>query len=263
MNERQRAYIDLAVTLTWREMIVRYKRSLFGVLWALADPALNVVVYLLVFGVVLDAGRGVANYPLFTLAGMLAWLFFSASLEQSASTLLEHAPLIRKMAFPTELLVVGVVIARGVTLLIGLALALALAAIAPLGGLAAPAWERLPYVALGVVLLLLFTLGIALVVAAVGLIFGDAQFLVRFGLRVAFYACPIVYPLARIPEVARPLYELNPLVATLWCFQAFSDPRLPPPSANAWASSIACALIAALAGWWSFGRLKNVVAELV
>ena len=128
------AYLNLATTLAWREIVVRYKRSAFGVVWALADPMLHAVVYLVVFGQILDAGRGVAGYPLFMLLGVLAWIFFSTSVDNAAGVLLEHAPLIRKLAFPTELLVTAVVVSRLATFLTGIAIAVVLAFIMSLVG---------------------------------------------------------------------------------------------------------------------------------
>src|SRR5688500_3959596 len=100
MSERFTAYRDLAFTLTWREITVRYKRSVAGVVWALAEPALNVAVYAVVFGAFLGAGTGVHSYPLFALFGVLPWLFFSTTVDHATNTLLEHAPLVRKVKFP-------------------------------------------------------------------------------------------------------------------------------------------------------------------
>ena len=263
MTRSIRSYLELAQTLTVREIIVRYKRSAFGVVWALADPALHVVVYLLTFGAILDAGRGVASYPLFTLLGVLPWLFFSTTLDHSAGVLIEHALLIRKLSFPTELLVISVAISRLTTLLIGVLLTLAVAVVLGLAGSAHPAWERAPFVLVGLVLLTMFAIGLSLVAAAVGVVFGDAQFLVRFALRIGFFACPIVYPITRVPDLARPLYELNPLVGMLWCFQGVSDASLQAPSMTSWLAAVAGAVGGVAAGWLVFSRLRGVVAELV
>ena len=85
------AHRELAMALLWRELVVRYKRSVLGIFWALAEPVFVVCVYVVVFGGFLGAGQKVESYPVFALFGVLPWLFFSSTLEESSSTLLEHA----------------------------------------------------------------------------------------------------------------------------------------------------------------------------
>lgn len=242
---------------------MRYKRSALGVLWALADPALHVAVYLVTFGAILDADRGVSNYPIFTLMGVLVWLFFSMTLDQAASVILEHSLLIRKIAFPTELLVVSVVASRLTSLLVGLALSLLAAILCQVAGVMDLDWSGLPFLLVGFVLLLPLTVGLALAASALGVIFGDAQFIVRFALRIGFFACPIVYPLTRVPAAARAFYELNPLVGVLWCFRRFADPVATPLSWQSWTAAVGGATVAFAGGWFLFRRLRSTVAELV
>lgn len=260
---RLHSLFDLAVMLSWREFVVRYKRSILGVGWALADPVLHVAIYLLVFSVILDADRGVANYPMFTLLGVLAWLFFSMTLDHASGVLLEHAALIRKLAFPTELLVGSVVLSRLSSLLAGLALALVTAGAMSAFTATSIAWHRAPWLLLGIVLLVALTAGLALIVGSLGVIFGDAQFLVRFVLRIGFFACPIVYPMARVPEAARAFFELNPLVGILWCFQTLADSGAAPPSSAGWLASTLGSFASLACGLFLFRRLRGHVAELV
>jgi ABC-type polysaccharide/polyol phosphate export permease len=263
MTEGTRRFIDLATTLVWRELLVRYKRSVFGVLWALIDPAFQVVVYLVVFGGVLGAGRDLDGYAIFTAMGVLPWLFFSVGSEQSAGALVEHGSLIRKIAFPHEVLIVAALASRMTSLLLGLAVVLVVAAAAHLAGVNTPNWSALPWAAVGLVLLTAVTAGFGFAASALQVVFGDVLFLVRFGLRLGFYACPVVYPLSRVPDSVRPLYELNPLVAVVWCFQAFSGENVPAPGIIGWTSAIVGAALALVVGWAVFRRLKGTVAELV
>lgn len=212
---------DLAVTFVWREIAVRYKRSWLGLVWALAEPLVNVVVYALVFGFVLGARNLVDSYPLFVVFGVLPWSFFAGTVEHSGNALIEYAPLLRKIAFRRELIVIGVVVARFSTLLVGLVLAFAWAALWTARG-ARLAWEFAPLVPIGCVLLLLLTVGTSLVVSCLQVILGDTAFLTRFALRLGFYAVPIIYPLSRVPAGFRTVYELNPLVGILALFNGIA-----------------------------------------
>jgi ABC-2 type transport system permease protein len=177
--------------------------------------------------------------------------------------LLEHAPLIRKTYFPREILVGSVVFSRLTTLGITLALALALGALQGATSDAEVAWSRAPLMLAGLVLLVSLTLGLSLVVAAFNVVLRDVSFLVRFALRLGFYACPIVYPVARVPEAVRPLYDLNPLVGILHLFQAVSDASLPMPSSFALASACVGSVVTLALGLVLFRRLEPTVADLL
>jgi ABC-type polysaccharide/polyol phosphate export permease len=256
------AHRELAIALTVRELTVRYKRSLLGLGWAIAEPLFVVAVYVAVFGFVLRAGEGLTNYPLFTLMGLLPWLFLSATLEQSATVLMEHAPLIRKVYFPREILVGTVVVSRLSTLLVCISLAFLIAL--SLAATGAPiAWARAPLVLVGIALVTCGAFGLSLALAAMNVVLRDTSFLVRFALRIGFYACPIVYPLALVPAAARPIYDVNPLVGILWFFQAMSDAALAPPSDTAIASALLGPLIALVLGFFVFRRLEPAVADLL
>lgn len=258
-----RSYIDLARTLTWREVVVRFKRSYLGIVWALFDPAAHVIIYVAVFGAVLDAGRGLQSYALYTVLGVLPWLFLSMTVEQASGVLLEHANLIRKIAFPFELLVVAVVLSRLTSMLVGLLVAFLFAVGLEVSGGASISWASLVWLPLGLAPLLVIVAGLALASSALQVVFADAQFLIRFALRVFFYACPIIYPITRVPTRFQGVFELNPLVAILWCFQALSDPSLPPPSMVSWLAALVGTLLFGAGGWALFSRLRRTVAELV
>jgi lipopolysaccharide transport system permease protein len=253
---------ELAYALAHRELVVRYKRSVLGVVWALAEPLLVVVVYVTIFGVVLHANQGIANYALFTLSGLLPWMYLQSTLEQSGGTLLEHATLIRKVYFPRELLVLSVVLSRAATLVIGIALSLLFAAAQTIGG-AEVAWERIWLLVPGLVAVVAIVVGTSLALAAVQVILRDTLFITRFVLRLAFYACPIVYPATLVPQQLRFFYELNPLVGILFCFQAFTDRGVPVPSSTGIASAVLLPTIVFFAGWLVFRRLEPTVSDLL
>ncbi|MDP2342947.1 MAG: ABC transporter permease [Deltaproteobacteria bacterium] len=253
--------VDLAQVLIWRELTLRYKRSWLGVAWALAEPMMNVVVYVLIFGFVLGARDTVESYPLFIVFGVLPWLFFSTSVDSASTALLDHAPLVRKIAFQRELLVISVVIARFTTLLLGLALAFAWAGLWTVRG-AVLHWPSAPLVLLGCVLIVAVTVGLGLGTAALQVILRDTGFLVRFALRLGFYACPIIYPVSRVPEGLRSVYELNPLVGILGCFHSIAADET-HPSALALTSAVVGAALIFFGGVALFRKSQPTVSDLI
>jgi ABC-type polysaccharide/polyol phosphate export permease len=252
------AHRDLGRILAWRELVVRYKRSALGIVWALGEPLVLVVVYTAVFGYILGARTGLDSYVLFALFGVLPWTFFASTLEQSAIVLLEHAPIIKKAYFPRELLTLSVVLSRLTTLGLGLALGLIAAVLfADLDP------SRLWALPVGVVVLAALTSGLGAVLGALQVLLRDVQFLTRFALRLLFFACPVVYPVARVPAEARPLYDLNPMVAVLWFFQTAVEPTVPMPSTRAWLSLAVVLILIPIGGWVLFRRLQWRVADLL
>jgi ABC-type polysaccharide/polyol phosphate export permease len=253
--------LELAAVFVWRELAVRYKRSWLGLVWALAEPLVNVAVYALVFGFVLGARELVDSYPLFVVFGVLPWTFFAGTVESSGYALLDYAPLLRKVTFRRELIVVGVVLARFSTLLVGLVLAFAWAAVWAVRG-AHVSWEHAPLVLVGCGLLLVFTLGASLIVSCVQVLFGDTAFLTRFGLRLGFYAVPVIYPLSRVPDGVRNLYELNPLVGILALFNGIGS-GVAVSSPTGLASAVVGAVVVGVGGYWFFLRAQPAVSEVL
>ena len=90
-------YRELIGFLAWRDIMAQYKQAVFGVAWAVVRPVSSVLVYTLVFGKVAKLSSSGLPYPLFTLCGVVAWNFFSASLSQSTVSLLGNANLLTKV----------------------------------------------------------------------------------------------------------------------------------------------------------------------
>jgi ABC-type polysaccharide/polyol phosphate export permease len=245
--------------LAWRELVVRYKRSVLGVAWALVEPAAMAFVYVAVFGYVLNAGAGLSNFALFILAGVLPWGFFSVTLEQASGTFLQYDAVIKKVYFPRELLVAAVVFSRLTTLFAGLGvLAVATAVVSDPGTLAP---ERLWFMPLGILAFTGVLFGLGLVFCALQVVLRDVSFLLRFAMRILFYASPVVYPVTRVPEWARDVYDLNPLVGLLWTFQASLDSALASPSNTAVVSALVFSLVVPVGGWALFRRIQWRVVD--
>jgi ABC-type polysaccharide/polyol phosphate export permease len=257
------AFRELGIVLAWREIVVRYKRSVLGIFWALGEPLVMIAVYVAVFGVFLDVGGdAVENYAVFAMFGVLAWTFFSTTLERCSTTFLDYTPFYKKAYFPRELLVVAVLVSRLTSLIAGLALGLGAVAIVPVWR-ESVVWVRLPWFLVGILGLSVMCFGLGVFLAGLNALFRDTSFITRFGLRLAFYACPVVYPLGRVSTDVQRWLELNPLVALLWTFQGFADARVGEPSAASVISAVAACLVCGIGGWWAFRRVQWRVADVL
>ena len=211
-------YRDLIRTCVWRELRLRFSGSTLGVLWPLVHPLFLFGIYYFVFAELLGLRMpgalrgGGAALGLWMFTGTLVWTNFADSVHRSTSCLVDQRNLIEKLAFPSQVLPLNIVLANLVTLSVA---ALALVSVIALTGLwALPTWQLLW---LPVILLFqaLFTTGLGLLCAALHVFLRDTQQLVGIALGLAMFLTPVFWvPSAQaIPGIERwlPLIELNPL----------------------------------------------------
>ena len=186
-------YRELFSNLFQRELRVKYKGSLLGVAWSLANPLVLMGIYVLVFSQLWRVTT-IAHYPLFLLAGLTVWIFFSASLESAARSMLDSAELIKKVRFPRQLVAFSVVATQLVTFVAMLAV-LIVVNVALLPRTRDTIWLAVPLAALVVALVA----GVALAVASINVVFRDVEHLVGAVLLPWFFLTPILYRLEELP----------------------------------------------------------------
>jgi lipopolysaccharide transport system permease protein len=197
-------FFDVILTLVERELRIRYKGSLLGVLWAVLSPLGTVLILRILFGTILDLG--IPNYAAFIYSGLLPWTWFQAAVYTSAATLNDNRDLVRKPFFPRQLLP-GVVTATNFILYL-LALPVMFVLLALDGLPLTPALVLLPLVWAS---LAIFTLAVSIWVAAFGVLARDIQHLLGVLMLLWFYLTPIFYDLERIGPVYSRWLMLNPL----------------------------------------------------
>jgi ABC-type polysaccharide/polyol phosphate export permease len=180
-------YGDLFLNLFRRELRVKYRGSVLGLGWTLVLPLALMAVYTVVFSVLLGA-VSIDHYPLFLLSGLVTWVFFQGALQSSCTSLLGQASLVKQVRFPRQLLPFAVVGTNAVTLVVMLAV------LVPVNLIFIPEtrttfWAGLPLV-LGLVAL---AGGIALVLAAVTVVFRDVEHLLTAILLPWFFLTPVFY----------------------------------------------------------------------
>jgi len=242
-----------------RDLRSRYAGSILGLVWAFATPILWMFLYTLVFSVILrvQAPPGFAGFPEFLLAGLLPFLAFQEGVSRSATALLDSAAMVKKTVFPTETLVLSVVLAAIANQLI--AFCAFTAYVAAVGHLRLP-WLLLAFPALAVQAALTFGLGC--LVATVATFVRDAVPVVGIVLTVVFYATPVVYPAEMVPEKLRFVVEANPLAHLVgWYRDAFTLHRLPEAGSVLFTSLFAAAAVAG--GLTLFRRARPHFADLI
>lgn len=206
-------YRALVRNLVLKELTLKYRGSILGVAWSLANPALLLVVYTLAFRHVLRVP--VPHYPFFLLVALLPWTFFATAATASTGAIVTNGSLLRKAAFPREALPISTVLFAFAQLLLALAVFLPAMAFASGPGLK---WTA---VLLGPLLLLhvAFTIGIALLLAALTTAWRDIAHFTEVGLVFLFWLTPIVYPADMVPGTWRGALALSPPAAFAAAYQ--------------------------------------------
>ncbi|MEA2600399.1 MAG: lipopolysaccharide transport system permease protein [Acidobacteriota bacterium] len=255
-------YRGLLATLTSRELKARYRGSVLGFLWSLANPLLLLAVYTFVFSVVFKArSQGADPYALFLVSGLFPWIWTSASTLEGAMSLVANSGLIRKAVFPAELLPLVAVLSNLVHFLFALPIVIT-ALVAgrllgfPVGGVSILV---LPLI---ILIHLPLVAGLALGFSALTVHFKDVRDLLANLLTLMFFLTPILFPLASIRHLA-PVWwavRLNPFTPYILAYQeTLFWGRIPEPML--WVQMGAVSLVA-----WSFGaglfeRLRETLVE--
>ena len=187
-------YRELFGSLFRRDLRARYKGSMLGVAWSLANPLLLMAIYLLVFSVLLNAVSNVDHYPLYLLSGLAVWVFFSTSLQSASRSMVDYSELIRKVRFPRQLVAFSTVatqlVAFGAMLLVLFVVDL----------IVLPRVRGVFLVAIPIAVLIVgFVIGLALAVASANVVFRDVEHLIQAVLLPWFFLTPILYSIDKLP----------------------------------------------------------------
>ena len=217
-------YRELFQVLAWRDLSVRYKQTVIGVLWALIRPLLTMVVFTIIFGRIAQLpSDGSTPYPLMVFAGMLPWTFFSTGLADASNSLVNSANLIGKVYFPRLIVPTAAVVVAFVDFLITFAILAALF----MWYQFLPSWHMI-YLPLFVILAFLASMGPALWITALNVQYRDFRFIIPFIVQFGLYVSPVGFSSSVVPEQWRLLYSLNPMVGVIdgfrWCILGGQSP---------------------------------------
>jgi lipopolysaccharide transport system permease protein len=210
-------YRELFRVLAWRDLAVRYRQTVIGVLWALIRPLLTMLVFTIIFGQIARLPPdGTAPYPLMVFAGILPWTFFSSGLSEASNSLINNANLISKVYFPRLIVPMATVVVAFVDFLISFFILVLLMAWYHF----LPDW-RILVLPIFVLLAFFASVGPALWITALNVKYRDFRYVIPFIVQFGLYVSPVGFSSNVVPEQWRLLYSLNPMVGVIdgfrWC----------------------------------------------
>lgn len=212
---------DLLFAMTEKEFKVRYKNTVFGFLWTLINPLIQMLVIGFVFRYFIK--EPIHNYYLYLIVGLLVWNFFTLSFQKATPSIVNERYLIKKAKFPREVIPLSIILSNFLNLIISYALLFPI-----LIYLHTLTILSLLELILAFILLLVFTSGISLLTSALNVKYRDITFFVQAILVVWFYITPIIYTINFIPKNIMWIWRLNPMVVIVQLIQNALVSAAPP-----------------------------------
>ena len=252
------AYREVLYFLAWKDLKVRYKQTMLGAGWALAQPLLTMVVFTVFFGRLGQLPSDGVPYPIFTLAALVPWTLFSHVVIHGSQSLVNHQHLITKVYVPRLLVVLAPLGVGLVDFVIAMAVLLALVpwyglGLGP-GLLAAPAFVALAALAAA---------GVGVWLAALNVRYRDVRHVVPFLTNLWLFASPVAYPTSLVPEAWRPIYGLNPMVGAIDGFRWAVLGHVAAPPVMTVALSLLVTLLILAGGIAYFARVERTLADVI
>lgn len=249
---------ELFLALIVRDISVRYKQTVIGIAWVVLQPLAMVAIFSFLLGKVGNMPTGGLPYPLFAFAAMVPWQIFSRSLVEGSMSLAANRSLVTKVYFPRVLVPAAAVFGGAVDFAITLVILLAMMAWYGF----APGWQILLTPAL-LALALLTSLGVALWLSALNVLYRDVQFVLPFLAQIWLFVTPVLYPASVIPEKWRLLYAMNPMVTVTESFRWAVLGGATAPEPSMLLVSTATIFIVLLSGMAYFRHVERGMADRI
>jgi len=251
-------YRELVFFLTWRDLKVRYKQSVLGVLWAIINPLVTTVVFSIIFGGLANLPSDNVPYPIFSYTATLPWTFFAAALTVSARSMLTSGGMVSKIYFPRIIVPLSSVFANLVDFLVGFIIMIGMLIFYKITPTINMIW--LPAFLL---LATITALGVGLWFSALLVMYRDINYVLPFLTTIWMYISPVVYASSTIPAKWRFLYSLNPMVGVIEGFRWALLGTKQSISAGMIAISSGIALLIFITGLFFFRRMERVFADMI
>lgn len=245
-------YRDLVLLMAGNILKNRYKRSLLGIFWMLLNPLLQTIVLAVAFGALFKSA--LPHYPVYLLSGLLAWSFMTQTTQYAMGVMATGSGLLKRIYIPRATYVMAVAGNGLINFLISI-LPLALIVLV-LQHPVSVSWLFLP---VSILILAVFTLGLALLLSTASVFFNDSIDIYQIVVQAGFFLTPIMYPPSVLPEALSGWMMLNPFFLMIELFRTpIYASAVPDLGLIAAAATLACATL--LAGWTVFTRQADQLA---
>ena len=245
-------------TFAWREIVLRYRQTLAGVLWVVMRPLVTTAIFALVFGKFLNVPSGDVPYVLLILSGLTLWQFGASSFSGASESLHAQAGILSKVYFPRIIAPISAVLVNTVDLAVTLAL---LAVLMLFHGVMPDA--RIVLAPLFIIALVPACAGLGLWFAAVSAKYRDFRNITPFVVLLSLYISPVAFSSAVVPENWQFWYWLNPFVGAIEGFRWALFEGKAQFHWTGFYASMAISLVLLAAGYGYFRRVEQTIVDVI
>jgi lipopolysaccharide transport system permease protein len=252
------SFRELFFILAWRDITVRYKQTVLGIMWTILRPILTMIVLTIVFSKIAKLPSEGVPYPLLVLVGMIPWQLFSSALSESSNSLISNASLLTKVYFPRIILPSSTIIAT----LVDFVISMILVFILMIYYNQIPSY-RIIFMPFFLLLVLISSLGIGFFVASVNVKYRDFRYIVPFFVQFGLYITPVGFTSQIVSENWKLYYYLNPMAGAIdgfrWALLSNQSVIYLPGLLLSFTISILCLIF----GIWYFRKTEKKFADLI
>jgi lipopolysaccharide transport system permease protein len=251
-------YRELIYFFTWRDLKVRYKQSVLGVLWAILQPLMSMVVFTIFFGGLAKVPSDGVPYPIFSYAALVPWTFFAAALDKSARSMLTSGNMISKIYFPRIIVPLSSVLANLVDFFIAFSILIVMMFMYHI----VPTFNLL-WLPLFLLLSIITALGVGLWLSALLVMYRDFGYLLGYIATFWQYVSPVIYSSSLVPQKWLLLFSLNPMTGIIEGFRwaLLGTARVVTPVMFVISASISIVLF--ITGLYYFRRMERIFADMI
>jgi ABC-type polysaccharide/polyol phosphate export permease len=259
-------YRELIYNLVARDLKVRYKNSVLGVVWSWLSPLLMMLIFTFVFGVLWER-EDIPNYHIFFFSALLPWNFFTGAVMAGVMSIVGNGHLLKKVYFPREVLPISVILSNLINFLIALPIFFMLALAS---GARLTRWVLL--LPIPILIQVAFVTGLVLVLSTLEVYYRDTHMVLDPIIQAWFFLTPIIYPVSTLPQKVTLLgrsfdprlwiFRLNPMASVVNTYQDLLY-RGHPTGWDFLARTAVTAVVMLIFGYWFFKHFSDNFGEAV
>ncbi len=250
-------YGELLVSLSLRDVKIRYKQSFFGIVWAVLQPFMLMVVFSVVFSLFVRVKTPGEPYAVFSYVALVPWTYFSRGLTNGVMSLIANSVLVTKIYFPRELFPLAALLSGFIDFAVSALIFIGMLAFFHSGVGFAVLWTPLI-----VVVQMALMLGLMLLLSAANVFYRDVYQTVPFLLQLWLYITPVIYPLSLVPARFHLLFALNPMSGIIDAYRrAILQDMGPDPRLFAYAAAVSLVLL--VLGYAFFKKVELRFADVI
>jgi lipopolysaccharide transport system permease protein len=253
------AYRDLFFVLAYRDIKVRYAQTFLGFTWAILQPFLTLLIFIIIFGNAIQVDTGAIPYPLFAVCGMAAWTYFSFVITNSGNSIVNAQEMIKKIYFPRLIIPVSKSVVGLIDFMIGFLMVLIIFVYYgfPISG-------NILFLPLAILINIIASLSVGIWFSALTIRYRDIQHVIPFLIQLGLYATPVGYPstliTSKLNAVYSVIYFMNPMAGIIELFRwSMLGLAMHPYSYISYFT----AMLLFISGIFYFKKVEDVMADIV